>query len=183
MQKYLKVMFDNKGINFEYRIDEVNIAETWNPNTFDPKKMGGFNFSIAEMNNIPLNVDERFGERKFGVKNINELSNDYFEQQWSDLNYKIAGGESINEVQKRMLSAFYEVLNNNKDKTIMIISHGTALTAMLKEWCDIKLNYDKKLLEIYFNDNLVFDGNWNCPELFKLEFDDNVLLDIKNIKM
>lgn len=48
MQKYLKVMFDNKGINFEYRIDEVNIAETWNPNTFDPKEMGGFNFSTED---------------------------------------------------------------------------------------------------------------------------------------
>lgn len=45
-KKYLKVMFGNKGVNFEYKIDEVNIADTWNPNTYDPKEMGGFNFSI-----------------------------------------------------------------------------------------------------------------------------------------
>lgn len=48
MSKYLKVMFGNKGVNFEYKIDEVNIANTWNPNTYDPKEMGGFNFSTED---------------------------------------------------------------------------------------------------------------------------------------
>lgn len=33
MSKFLKVMFGNKGVNFEYKIDKVNIADTWNPNT------------------------------------------------------------------------------------------------------------------------------------------------------
>lgn len=46
--KYVKVMFGNKGVNFEYKIDEVNIANTWNPNTFEPKQMGGFNFSTED---------------------------------------------------------------------------------------------------------------------------------------
>ena len=32
MAKYLKIMFGNKGINYEYKIGEVNIADTWNPN-------------------------------------------------------------------------------------------------------------------------------------------------------
>jgi len=48
MNKYLKVMFDNKGVNFEYKIDEVNIAEIWNPNASDPKDFGGFNFSTED---------------------------------------------------------------------------------------------------------------------------------------
>lgn len=46
-QKYLKVMFGTKSgaSSFEYKINEVNIAEYWNPNELDPKLMGGFNFS------------------------------------------------------------------------------------------------------------------------------------------
>lgn len=48
MGKYLKVMFGNKGVNFEYKINEVNISNNWNPNTFDPKEMGGFNFSTED---------------------------------------------------------------------------------------------------------------------------------------
>ena len=48
MSKYLKVMFDNKGVNFEYKINEVNIADTWNPQASDPKDFGGFNFSTED---------------------------------------------------------------------------------------------------------------------------------------
>lgn len=48
MSKYLKVMFDNKGVNFEYKINEINIADTWNPNASDPKDFGGFNFSTED---------------------------------------------------------------------------------------------------------------------------------------
>lgn len=48
MAKYLKVMFGNKGVHFEYKINEANIANAWNPNTFDPKEMGGFNFSTED---------------------------------------------------------------------------------------------------------------------------------------
>lgn len=48
MNKYLKVMFGNKGADFEYKINEVNIAKNWNPNTYDPKEMGGFNFSTED---------------------------------------------------------------------------------------------------------------------------------------
>ena len=51
MNKYVKVMFGSKSganKNINYKIDEVNIADTWNPNTFDPKEMGGFNFSTYD---------------------------------------------------------------------------------------------------------------------------------------
>lgn len=48
MTKYLKVMFGNKGFNYEYKIDEVNVADKWNSNTYDPKEMGGFNFSTED---------------------------------------------------------------------------------------------------------------------------------------
>ena len=48
MNKYLKVMFGNKGVNFEYKIDKINVANNWNPNGQDPEAMGGFNFSTED---------------------------------------------------------------------------------------------------------------------------------------
>ena len=50
-KKFLKVMFGttsgaNKGL--EYKINEINIAENWNPKATDPKEMGGFNFSTED---------------------------------------------------------------------------------------------------------------------------------------
>lgn len=45
MDKYLKVMFGNKGANYEYKIDEINVANIWNPNAKKGRDFGGFNFS------------------------------------------------------------------------------------------------------------------------------------------
>lgn len=47
-KKYVRVMFGNKsGANgFEFKQNEVNIAEYWNPKETEPDKMGGFNFSV-----------------------------------------------------------------------------------------------------------------------------------------
>ena len=49
--KYLKVMFDDisgANDNLKYKIDEVNIANNFNPNANNPKEMGGFNFSTED---------------------------------------------------------------------------------------------------------------------------------------
>lgn len=50
--KYLKVMFGNKsnanGAGFEYKVGEVNVAESWNPKADNPEEMGGFNFSVED---------------------------------------------------------------------------------------------------------------------------------------
>ena len=138
---------------------------------------------IAEKNNLLLNVDERLGERKFGVDKMSELPSNFFEEQFRNWDYKLPNGESANEVSKRMNEVLSDILINNKNKSIAIISHATAISTMLKKWCDIKLNEETKLIEIYFNNELVFDGNWGCPELFKLEFDDNNnLINIENVK-
>lgn len=50
-KKFLKAMFGQTSgadNSFEYKIGEVNIAPTWNPNSTDPKEMGGFNFSVED---------------------------------------------------------------------------------------------------------------------------------------
>lgn len=45
--KYLKVMFSDESRynNFQYRVDEVNCAPSWNPSAKTPEEMGGLNFS------------------------------------------------------------------------------------------------------------------------------------------
>lgn len=50
MSKYLRVMDGNvsNAGGFEINIGEVVVAEKWNPNTYDPTEMGGFNFSTEE---------------------------------------------------------------------------------------------------------------------------------------
>ena len=43
MKKYVRVMDglrSNAG-GFEYKLDEINISDKWNPSTMDPEEMGG----------------------------------------------------------------------------------------------------------------------------------------------
>ena len=50
MGKYIRLMDgtkSNAGV-FEIKLGEINVAETWNPTTYDPPIMGGFNFSTEE---------------------------------------------------------------------------------------------------------------------------------------
>ena len=46
--KYIKLVDGLKANanGFKYKIGEINESETWNPTTFDPALMGGFNFSV-----------------------------------------------------------------------------------------------------------------------------------------
>lgn len=50
MPKYVRVMdgLKSNAGGFEYKLDEINIAEKWNPNSLDPEEMGGFNFGTED---------------------------------------------------------------------------------------------------------------------------------------
>ena len=50
MKKYMRVMFGTKSHagGFEYKIDEINETENWNPTASNPEDFGGFNFSTED---------------------------------------------------------------------------------------------------------------------------------------
>ncbi len=133
---------------------------------------------FAINNNIKVNIDDRLGERKQGINSWSELPENFEKKQFEDENYKLGYGENQNEVRERMENVFNEILNNNLHKTILIVSHSTALAFLLKKWCMV--NYNKPY---YYQNKLFFDGNWNYCETFKLLFDENNnLVSIENIK-
>lgn len=135
---------------------------------------------VAEKNNIEINIIDDLGERKFGINTWDELPNNFERKQFLDEDYKIVGGESQREVRKRMKSAIMQILNENREKKIVIVSHGTAISFLLKEWCDIELVEEK--LQYNFNGKNIFNGYLNYCETFKLEFDNDYnLISIKNI--
>lgn len=73
-------------------------------------------------------TDERLRERKAG-KNSN--NHEMFNKRWSDLSFAEEDGESIGSVQKRNIEALNEILEQYPDKTIVIGTHGTALSSIL----------------------------------------------------
>lgn len=123
-------------------------------------------------------IDENFGERKFGIKDWNELPNNFAEKQFNDFDYKLPNGESLNEVIQREYNSLINILDTYQNKKILIVGHSTAFASLFTKWCEIDATGNYR-----FNGNTFFAGKWNYCETFRLIFDeDNNLIDIKNIK-
>ena len=123
---------------------------------------------FAFKNDLKVNVTDRLGERKHGIKSWDELPSDFEIKQFEDENYKIGNGESRKETTDRIYSFVSELLDNYKNKKILIVGHSTAFMFLLMKWCDINYDGDYK-----FKNKVFFDGKWSYCNTFKLEFDDN----------
>lgn len=136
---------------------------------------------LAEKNNLEINIASDLGERKFGINSWYELPDGFERKQFLDENYKIGNGESQKEVKERMYSTMMKILSENKNKRIAIVSHATAISYLLKKWCNIEIANDK--LKYSFKGKKLLDGYINYCETFKLDFDDNNnIVNIENVK-
>lgn len=136
---------------------------------------------IIEKNDLKLNIDDRFNERKNGNPD-KEKHPDFFTLQYWDKNFKNPEGESQAEVRKRMTEAFWEVINKNRGKRIAIVSHGTSISFLLMNWCKL-IDVQKNLLRCFeFNGKQIINRPYYAPEVFKVIVDemDNVI-DVSNI--
>ena len=86
--------------------------------------------------------------------------------------------ESLNQTKKRMAEAMKSILMFETGNRVVVVSHSTAITALLTTWCDIGYNYDDDII-LSYNDNAIVDGNWDFPHVIKLEFEGTT---IKNIE-
>ena len=135
---------------------------------------------ISNKNNLEINIVSDLGERKFGINSWDELPENFERKQFLDENYKIGHGESQKEVTNRMYSTIMKILNENGNKRIAIVSHATAISYLLKKWCNIEIVDDK--MKYSFNNNILLDGYFNYCETFKLEFDnDNNIINIEKL--
>lgn len=136
---------------------------------------------LSIKNDIEINVISDLGERRFGIDSWNELPENFERKQFLDENYKLNNGENQKEVRDRMYSVIMKILNEYPDKRITIVSHGTAISYLLKKWCKIDI-FDNKL-RYSFKNKIIFEGYFNYCETFKLEFDnENKLINIENLK-
>lgn len=77
---------------------------------------------------LPIRTDERLREREVAPGgNVREL----FRKRWKDFDWHEPGGESLRSVQERNIAALMEILTANRDKTVVIGTHGTALSTIL----------------------------------------------------
>ena len=153
-------------------IDELqNVDVIWSSSYVRAKQTAKY---IAEKNKLDINIDSRLNERKLG--DLNDLKglgknkqHSFVEEQLLDDNLKNSLGESLIDVQKRMDSVISKIVLDNKNKRIVIVSHGAALKFYLRKFC--KLNKDIKL---EFNNGVL---DFSSPCIIKLIINDDNLND------
>ena len=106
-------------------------------------------------------TDERFREREKGPEG-NVLG--MFQKRWADHFYHEDGGESINMVQERNMEALKGILEKYPDKTIVVGTHGTALSTIINYY-DPEFGCDEFLRII----------DW-MPYIVELDFENGKLI-------
>ncbi len=135
---------------------------------------------IAFNNDIEINYDKRLGERLVGSKGNMGIS-DFEKMQGKDFDYKFYGGESLNEVNKRMSTFLKEILNKYKGKKIAIVTHGTSMVSLFINWCEVGYNFDGRLILDFMGQN-IYDGDIEPMQVYKLCFNELKLLSIEKLK-
>ena len=89
---------------------------------------------------LPINKDEGLRERKIGrwVEDFYEFA----EKQWRDFDYKLENGESLNEVQNRIVQTYNQIIKNSNVSTLLICGHGTAMSLLFNHLTKGKFQYE-----------------------------------------
>ncbi|MCE5236765.1 MAG: histidine phosphatase family protein [Clostridiaceae bacterium] len=124
----------------------------------------------ARLFKLEIATDERLRERERG-KDAN--AEGILEKRWSDFSFCEEGGEPLMRVQKRNIEAVKDILGSHANKSIVVGTHGTALSTIMNYY-DPSLGCDW-FKKIWFCMPYVirfrYDGQklTGCEELFSVE--------------
>ena len=133
---------------------------------------------LTEKLNLDLIIDKRLDDRVVGDLQNQNLNLRTLQEH--DFDYRLPGGESLNEVKSRMTEIVKEILNNHKDSSIALYTHNISIISLLSIWCEKGFNYDEKLI-LNYDEEVIIDGLKNDYNLVEMTFDDEKLECIKKI--
>lgn len=123
---------------------------------------------FAQRKNLDISTDFNLRERKIGDNWLDNFD-DFAKMQWSDFNYKLHNGESLNEVQARNILSLNTILKEYANKNIVVGTHGTALSTIVNYY-DNNFKYEDfhKIKSVMpWIVKIVFD-NYNCINIEKI---------------
>lgn len=144
-----KAYFESKAITFnacysstqERASDTLEIV-TGESNYTRLKGLKEWNFGLYEGSPEYLNPPHKEGEESYG---------DYF---------KAYGGESVDEVEKRMTESLTQVMQSNSGGNVLAVSHGGALYSFYLRWrkpTDLRPSFGNCCILVYDYIDGVFD--------------------------
>lgn len=133
---------------------------------------------VAEINNLKIKLDNRINERNLGVNTISELPENQTLESFKNKNYKFGTGESLNEADKRFNSFINEILESNYNNIALFI-HGIIMMSFLQN--NTSFLFDGKNMRLLFNNKEIYNDKMKNPMVFKIEYENNMIVDIKEI--
>ncbi|MGC6177625.1 histidine phosphatase family protein [Lacrimispora sp. 38-1] len=125
---------------------------------------------FADSYHYPIVLVDEFRERKIDSCWIEDYTK-FCKMQWENFDYKLTDGESLREVQTRNLEVLIDILKKYKDKSVVIGSHGTALSTVIHY-------YDPTFDFAQFQ-----QIRYLMPWIVKFTFDDEKLMGIEKIEI
>ncbi|QXM06052.1 histidine phosphatase family protein [Crassaminicella indica] len=128
----------------KYRIDAIYSSDL--DRAYETAKILGKTMNL-EVKKIDGLREMSFGEWE-GLTN-EEIQRSYLKDYtvWRNEPHKaiIPGGEKLLEVQKRGLKAIYDIVKENENKNIVVVSHGVIIKSIILGLMDIDLSYFYKI--------------------------------------
>lgn len=121
---------------------------------------------IAKYRNISVEIWNDFRERIKADKPFEDFDK-AMEMLWHDYKFSFKNGESNNNAQKRGISALYCVLEKYRGKRVVIGTHGNIMV-LIMNYFDNKYNYS-------------FWKQLDMPDIYRLQFNDKELFEVKRI--
>jgi len=139
---------------------------------------------LAESLGLDVRVVDDFRERKVADEWILPFE-DFTVRQWADFSYKLEKGECLAEVQARNIAALEGVVREYAGETIVVGSHGTALSTII-HFYDNTYGYDgfyamKRCFP--WIAKLEFDDSGNCMGIEKIDLFSPAVVDYENCKV
>jgi len=102
---------------------------------------------INKYHDLEIIQDKNFVDRDFGVLigtpnkrgNLTEEQKEMHRKRKSVEDYRIPGGESFDDVKKRVNESLQKILKEHKDQTIVIVSHGNPIRTMVCVLLDLTI--------------------------------------------
>ena len=117
---------------------------------------------IVDRQHLTLYTDIRLRERD----NCGGDSNNYtmFQKRWNDFSFHEEGGESLDSTMSRNIAALKDILIRYPDKTVLIGTHGTALSTII-HYYDPSFGYEQFIRIIDY-----------MPYILRMDFDNTSLV-------
>jgi 2,3-bisphosphoglycerate-dependent phosphoglycerate mutase len=122
---------------------------------------------IATDKKLAIKTVDALKERSVANKFIKDFDA-FSKNQWANFNFKLEGGESLNEVYKRAHPTIENIVKAHPGKNLIIGTHGTFLSVFLNA-------FDKTI-------GFSFWKNLDRPAVYLVSFQTGVQIEVKKIK-